>query len=140
MDTENDVEGGPGPITEEVLLHGPGRVKAGLLWLKGIEAKAMGLSLERLVERVAGESKNLSERFDLSHAQVCAIGFASQYMTSRSYAEVIDAHGLEWITDHGFAIGVSAYRHTGEDVGNAYRALTGEWRRQLQVLAEEETK
>lgn len=149
MSTEEPVEP-VGPMTENVLLHSPGRVKAGLRWLQSEEAEKMGLSLERLIERAVKHDES-AKYFDLSNPRTCAIGYASPNMSSNHYDEVEQAHGEVWVGEHGFWVdpgpGVMEKCHCGcgetvehfdeDDSNAAYSALTNEWRQQLQALADE---
>lgn len=118
-------------LREEVLLHGPGRVKQGLVWLQSDKAKELGLSLEQLVTGVVHDQIR-SEYFDLTAADTCALGYAG---TFTSYAQVKEQMGSEWLVEHGFVL------NSGEEswapIIRAYEALTEEWRTQLEALANE---
>ncbi len=120
-------------LVEEVLLHGPGRVKQGLLWLKGDKAKEFGLSLEQLIARAVKNENGLASDFRLDNAERCAIGYAGDWY---SYGQVSQELGTDWLIEHGFLLGPLSR----EGAGDAYTALTDEWRTQLQALADEPTQ
>jgi len=128
---ENDVK--VSGALEDTLVHGPGRVKQGLLWLESEVAREMGLSLDRLMERaVVGPAWEV-QAFNLAFTPTCAIGYASQRSTSH-YGNISEVKGSEWMADHGF------YVDSDDEKANiwaAYEALTDEWRTQLRALLNE---
>ena len=129
---ENDVK--VGGAVEDTLVHGPGRVKRGLLWLESGAAREMGLSLDRLMNRaVVGPTWEV-EAFNLAYSPTCAIGYASDRWAPRYY-NVHEENGPEWMEDHGFFIDYNS--DDSSDVMAAYGVLTDEWRTQLRALVDE---
>jgi hypothetical protein len=127
---ENDVK--VGGAVEDTLVHGPGRVKRGLLWLGSEEAERLGLSLDSLIE-YALLNPETSEDFDLSYHATCALGYARE--DDNAYADVYSQKGTWWLREHGFLAGGPCASHL--DRYKAYEVLTNEWRTQLQALADE---
>jgi hypothetical protein len=122
---ENDLK-----ALEDVLIHGPGHVKRGLLWLGSEEAREMGLSLDSLIYNALVDPEN-SEDFDLSFCNTCALGYAGD----DGFADVSDQKGTDWLREHGFVVGDPFVSPL--DQSRAYEALTDEWRTQLRALADE---
>ncbi len=116
------------PDLEDVLIHGPGRVKQGLLWLGSEEAKVMGLSLNLLIEQAVVNPETSAE-FDLGHSEQCAIGYATERGRSMYY-DIQGTKGVSWTAQHGFCV-------KGAGGSHLYASLTDEWRTQLQALADE---
>lgn len=129
---ENDVK--VDGAVEDTLIHGPGRVKRGLLWLESEAAKEMGLSLDRLMERALVGPAWEVEAFNLAFSPTCAIGYASTRSTSRYY-NICEEKGSEWMADNGFY--VDSDDDERANIWAAYEVLTNEWRTQLRALLDE---
>lgn len=124
---ENDLK-----ALEDVLIHGPGRVKRGLLWLESEEARKLDLSLESLIHNALVDPET-SEEFDLSFYNTCALGYARD--DCDAYADVYCQKGDWWMREHGFLADDPPASYL--DRHRAYEVLTNEWRTQLQALADE---
>jgi hypothetical protein len=128
---ENDVK--VSGALEDTLVHGPGRVKQGLLWLESGAAREMGLSLDRLMNRAVVGPVWEVEAFNLAFSPTCAIGYASTRSASR-YHNICEEKGAEWMADHGFFVDSDDEK---ANIWAAYEALTEEWRTQLRALIDE---
>ena len=126
---DNDITQALPPVVEDVVLHGPGRVKRGLQWLRTKEAEEMGLSLERLIEN-AVINPQTSAKFNVMIPVTCALGYAGG---QGAWSRVAYNMGYQWTEDNAFSIPLAPL---GEQT-DAYAVLTQEWRTQLQALADE---
>jgi hypothetical protein len=130
---ENDVK--VSGALEDTLVHGPGRVKRGLLWLESEAAKEMGLSLDRLMERAVVGPFWEVEAFNLAYSPTCAIGYASPRWAPK-FHNICEEKGAEWMADHGFYV-VDSDDEKKANIWAAYEALTEEWRTQLRAVLDE---